>query len=65
MTWTEALTNIQDGHVPDEIYQHVSAHFDEAALMKLTLAVTQINTWNRIAIAFRMLPGRYQPAPHK
>lgn len=61
LSWTEALTNIQDGHVPDEIYQNVSGHFDEASLMKLTLTVTQINTWNRIAIAFRAEPGSYQP----
>ena len=63
LTWTEALTNIQNGHVPDDVYQEIRRHFDESTLMKLTLAVTQINTWNRIAIAFRTRPGTYEPAP--
>jgi alkylhydroperoxidase family enzyme len=39
--------------------------FDEAELTKLTLAITQINAWKRIAIAFRAEPGRYQPVAQK
>jgi AhpD family alkylhydroperoxidase len=62
LAWTEALTNIQEGHAPDEVYEQVRREFDEAELVKLTLAITQINTWNRIAIAFRVEPGTYQPA---
>jgi hypothetical protein len=27
----------------------------------LTLAVVAINGWNRISIAFRVVPGTYQP----
>jgi AhpD family alkylhydroperoxidase len=61
LAWTEALTNIQQGHAPDDVYEEVRREFDEAMLMKLTLAITQINTWNRLAIAFRVEPGTYQP----
>ncbi len=64
LTWTEALTNIQQGHVPDAIYQEARREFDEADLVKLTLAITQINAWNRIAIGFRAEPGTYQPKAH-
>ena len=64
LAWTEALTDIQQGHAGDEVYAQARGEFDEAELMKLTLAVTQINTWNRIAIGFRMEPGSYQPAAH-
>jgi AhpD family alkylhydroperoxidase len=64
LAWTEALTNIQQGHAPDEVYEEVRREFDEASLAKLTLAITQINTWNRIAIGFRAEPGSYQPAVH-
>jgi len=64
LAWTEALTNIQKGHAPDEVYQEVAAHFGESDLMSLTLAITTINAWNRIAIATRMVPGSYQPASH-
>lgn len=64
LAWTEAVTNIQQGHVPDEVYEEARREFDEAQLVRLTLAITQINAWNRIAIAFRAEPGGYQPASH-
>ena len=62
LAWTEALTNIQQGHASDEAYTEVRREFDEAELAKLTLAITYINAWNRIALAFRAEPGTYQPA---
>ena len=31
-------------------------------LSDLTLAVTAINSWNRLSIAARTVPGTYQPA---
>jgi alkylhydroperoxidase family enzyme len=65
LAWTEALTNIQQGHASDEAYEEVRPAFDEAELVRLTLAITQINAWNRIAIGFRVEPGTYQPKPHK
>lgn len=61
LAWTEALTNIQQGHAPDEVYDEALREFGEADLVRLTLAITQINAWNRIAIAFRAQPGQYQP----
>jgi len=61
LAWTEALTNIQQGHAPDDVYEEVSRYFAEAELMNLTLAITTINTWNRIALGFRVVPGSYQP----
>ncbi len=61
MAWAEAVTNIQDGHMSDDVYQEARSEFDAATLVKLTLAITQINTWNRLAIAFRAEPGKYQP----
>src|ERR1700677_281702 len=64
LAWTEALTNIQQGHACDEVYEQARTQFDEQELVKLTLNITQINAWNRIAIAFRAEPGVYQPAPH-
>jgi AhpD family alkylhydroperoxidase len=61
--WTEAVTNIREGHVTDEVYEKVRAHFAEKELADLTLAVASINAWNRLAIAARAVPGTYQPAP--
>ncbi len=55
--WTEAVTNIQDGHAPDAVYDELRAHFTEAETVNLTLAITTINTWNRIAISLGEYPG--------
>jgi AhpD family alkylhydroperoxidase len=63
LEWTEAVTRVGDTHVPDEIYERVGREFDEADLVKLTMAVIVINSWNRLAVAFRAPVGTYQPQP--
>jgi AhpD family alkylhydroperoxidase len=49
--WAEAVTNIQDGHAPDAVYEQVRAHFTEVETVNLTLVITTINAWNRMAIS--------------
>jgi AhpD family alkylhydroperoxidase len=61
LEWTEALTLITDGHVPDEIYEKVRPQFNEKELSDLTLAVVTINGWNRLNISARTVPGDYKP----
>lgn len=53
LAWTESLTDVSRNHVPDVVYDQARTHFSETELANLTLLVTQINTWNRFAIAFR------------
>ncbi|MDA5110042.1 carboxymuconolactone decarboxylase family protein [Brevibacillus thermoruber] len=48
---TEAVTLIAERGVPDEVYQQARAHFDEAELTALLMAIVTINGWNRLAIA--------------
>jgi len=62
LVWTEAITNIQEGHASQVAYDEARREFDEAELVKLTFAITTINSWNRIAIAFRPTVGDYQPS---
>ena len=62
LAWAEAVTNIRDGHVPDAVFEHVKNFFNDKELADLTLAVTAINSWNRLSIAARTVPGTYQPA---
>src|SRR5579859_1166436 len=38
------------------------ARFTEEELVSLTLAVANINSWNRLSISFRAVPGAYQPS---
>jgi AhpD family alkylhydroperoxidase len=62
LEWTEAVTLIREGHVPDEVFEAVREHFTEEELVNLTLAVVAINGWNRVAIPFRAEVGSYQPS---
>jgi AhpD family alkylhydroperoxidase len=57
LAWTEALTLISEGHVPDEIYETVRRQFSDEELANLTMAIVAINGWNRIAISSRMIPN--------
>lgn len=61
LSWTGKLTLISTNDVPDELYEAVRQHFNEQELVNLTLAITTINNWNRLAIAFRSEPGSYKP----
>jgi len=57
LAWTEALTLVTEGHVPDAVYEETRRHFTEKELANLTAANVAINAWNRIAIAFRYVPA--------
>lgn len=61
LRWTEALTRISENSVPDELYKSVRKHFAEVDLTALTMAIIAINSWNRLAISFRNIPGSYKP----
>jgi AhpD family alkylhydroperoxidase len=60
LEWTEAVTLITEGHVPDEVYERAMKQFQPEELANLTLAITTINSWNRLSIAFRGVPGSYK-----
>ena len=63
LEWTEALTNVTDGHVPDSVYDAARSHFSDKELVDLTWAVAAINAWNRVAISFRSEAGTYKAHP--
>ena len=62
LAWTEAVTLVSQTHVPDSVYEEVRKFFNEKEIVDLTLVVTTINAWNRLAIALRAVPGHYRPA---
>jgi AhpD family alkylhydroperoxidase len=53
LAWTEALTLVSETHAPDQAYEELRKHFNEAETTNLTALIGVINTWNRIAIGFR------------
>lgn len=60
LRWTESLTLLHPGHVPDEVYEAVRPHFTDKELSDLTLAIVTINAWNRMAISSRTPAGGYK-----
>jgi AhpD family alkylhydroperoxidase len=65
LAWTEAVTDLRDGHVSDQVYEHVRGHFTEEELEVLTAAIAAINLWNRLNISLRTVPGSYRVPVHK
>jgi len=65
LAWTEALTLITQGHVPDAVYEEARKQFNEKELSDLSIAITTINTWNRLSIASRTPPGTYKVGAYK
>jgi len=59
------VTHVAESHVPDDVYELVRPHFTEQELIDLTLAITSINAWNRLNIAFRTVAGSYRPGMYK
>ena len=57
LAWAEAITKVTEGHVPDEVFEATRQHFSEQEMADLTFAVVAINAWNRLSIAFRVVPG--------
>ncbi len=56
---TEAVTRLADraDPVPDEIWDAVATHYDEAQLAALVLAIAQINVWNRLNATIKQMAG--------
>ena len=52
LEWTEAVTNLNTGHIGDDLYEKIAAQFPGRALADLTLAIIAINAWNRVAVPF-------------
>lgn len=46
--------------MPNDVYELGRQQFAEKELVDLTLAVVVINGWNRLAIAFKIMPGTFQ-----
>jgi AhpD family alkylhydroperoxidase len=56
LDWTERVTLMAQHHIDDEAYARVKAQFPERDLALLTVTISQINAWNRIAAPFRFTP---------
>ena len=56
LAWTEALTRLTETRAPDEAYEAAKAEFTDEELIKLTLMINVINSFNRFGVGFRVAP---------
>lgn len=52
LAWTDALTQLSQGHAHEAAYEALKAQFSEEDQVKLTLVINVINGWNRLAVGF-------------
>jgi len=53
---TEAITELGNGHVADEVYARAAAVFSERELGQVIAMAVTINAWNRINVTIRLEP---------
>ena len=58
LAYAEALTLHADAD--DAVFNALKEFFSDTEIAELTIAIAQINSWNRINKAFRTVPGNYQ-----
>lgn len=63
LAFTEAVTRIGDAGVPDAVWNDVAAHFDEAGIVHLLMAIATINVWNRLAVTTHQQLPRVSTPP--
>ncbi len=54
LEWTEALTLLPQSRAEDAFYEPLKAHFSTAEIVQLSWLIGVINTWNRLAVGFRL-----------
>lgn len=57
----ESVTRLADrpDPVPDDVWAEAAAHYDEAALGSLLIAIAAVNVWNRLNAATRQVAGAW------
>ena len=56
LSWAEAVTRLPETHAPYNVYDNLKEYFSEKEIVDLTLGISLMNAWNRIAVSFRHLP---------
>jgi AhpD family alkylhydroperoxidase len=65
LAFAETLTHLPQEVHSDNIHDELSKHFSKQEIAVLTLAVVQINAWNRIVRSFGNVPGHYKVPAEK
>jgi AhpD family alkylhydroperoxidase len=57
LAWAETVTRVAQTGVPNADYEAAAAVFNEKELADLTIAIGLMNSYNRLAISFRVPPA--------
>jgi len=60
LAFAERLTKLPPDEHSHDIHDALSKHFSKQEIALLTLAVIQINSWNRLTRSFGSVPGKYE-----
>ena len=55
LAWAEAVTRLPETRAPDNVYESLQQHFSEQQIVDVTLIISLMNAWNRLAVGFRHL----------
>ena len=57
LAWAESLTLVAKTGVPNDVYEQLKLHFDEQEITDLSIAISLMNCYNRLAISSRKSPS--------
>ena len=57
LAWAETVTRVAETNIPDADYAAAATEFDGKELTDLTYAISLMNVFNRLSIAFRTPPA--------
>lgn len=60
LKFTEALTEINEKDISDEIFNPLTKFFNTEEICNLTFAISQLNTWTRLVRTFKFKAGNYE-----
>lgn len=64
LEFAEILTHMPQEQHSDHIHDALNKYFTKAEIANLTLAIAQINSWNRLVRSFGTTPGNYKVREH-
>jgi len=65
LAFAEQLTNMPVEQHSDHIHDELSKYFSKEEIANLTMAIIQINSWNRLTRSFGTVAGKYKVEDRK
>ena len=60
LAFTDAITKTSSAPLEENLFMDLTLHFSKEEISHITLAIAQINTWNRLMKSFEFTPGNYE-----